>query len=114
MNHHLAQAIAIYDQHGIDFQQLLTWQLCHGVMLSVPSVFAIGFCSRSSKPDEPSCNDPDTLFVSYCSGCMATLLQSFNGKFKYVSFQRDIKQSPKLRLWDYQKTLKKVSYGITI
>jgi hypothetical protein len=41
MNQHLAKAIAIYEQEGIDFQQLLTWHLCHGVVICDMDCFAM-------------------------------------------------------------------------
>jgi hypothetical protein len=115
MNQHLVKAIATYEQEGIDFQQLLTWHLCHGVVICDMDCFAFGFSSFSENPTEPvQSNYRDTLFITYCCGDMATMLNAFNKGFRYVAFQRDMKNSPRLRLWDYKKTLKRISHGITI
>jgi len=115
VNQHLAKAIAIYEQHGIDFQQFLAWHLCHGVVVCDMDCFAMGFCCDKENPTPEACLDyGDTLFVTFCTGSMSSMLKAFNGKFKYVAFQRDMKNSPRLRLWDYQKTLRKTSHGITI
>lgn len=107
-------ALKSYEENYPEFQQLLTWHLCHGLVVCDMDCFAFGFGSMHENPTKPVHDaSSDTLFVTYCCGNMLSMLNAFRKQFKYISFQRDMKNSPKVRLWDYEKTLKKISHGIS-
>jgi len=107
-------ALKSYEENYPEFQQLLTWHLCHGLVVCDMDCFAFGFSSMHENPTKPVHDaSSDTLFVTYCCGNMLSMLNAFRKQFKYVAFQRDMKNSPKVRLWDYEKTLKKISHGIS-
>lgn len=106
MNPHIAKAYHDYTTRNSNFEQLLDWHLCNGFVLCWSDVFAMGYYSDSSNPEQPvERHHADTLFVTYCAGRMRPLFETFDGKFKHVSFRRDFKNSLNVRLWDYNKTL---------
>jgi hypothetical protein len=106
MNQYITRAFNDYTAEHENFEQLLSWHLCHGFVLCWSDVFAMGYYSDSNNPEQPvERHHADTLFVTYCAGRMRSLLETFDGKFQCVSFRRDFKNSPSVRLWDYKKTL---------
>ena len=105
----LESTIALYEENDIDFQQLLTWHLCHGVVVCDHDSFSMCYFSDSESPETPCLFErSDTLFVTICTGNMRRLLSEFYGQFKYVAFSRDFKNSPRIRVWDYKKTFNRV------
>jgi hypothetical protein len=115
MNQHITKAFHDYSSHNINFEYLLDWHLCNGFVLCQPDCFGIGYFSDSSCPTESAeQHNSNTLFVTYCVGKMNIVLKHFYGQFDYVAFSRDFKNSPSVRLWDYQKTFNRINYGITI
>ena len=54
------------------------------------------------------CDYANSLFVTYCAGSMRHCLKEFYSKFEFVIFQRDTKSSPRIRIWDYNKTFNRV------
>lgn len=93
MNPHLAKAIETY---GNDFQKLLTWHLCHGVVVCGPDYFAFGYHSHHLDPCEavlyPHC---DTLFVTFCSGDMPGAIESHADRYDFIAYQRAFTKSPR-------------------
>lgn len=109
MNQYLAKALNDYSKHNANFTELLDWHLCHGFVLCRPECFAIGFFTNSSDPIHPSeRHHADSLFVTYCAGEMPFVLEQFEGEFDFVVFQRQFKNNPSVRIWDYQKTLNRI------
>lgn len=109
MNQNLAKAFYDYTSHNINFEHLLDWHMCNGFVLCQPDCFGIGYFSDSHHPTKPAeRHHADTLFVTYCVGQMYPILQLFHGQFDHVSFSRDFKGSPIVRVWDYQKTLNRI------
>jgi hypothetical protein len=109
MNPHLAKALNDYSTHNTNFTELLDWHLCHGFVLCRPECFAIGFFTDSNNPTQPSQrHHANSLFVTYCAGEMPFVLKQFDGEFDFVLFQRQFKNNPNVRIWDYNKTLKRI------
>lgn len=109
MNQYLAKALNDYSKHNTNFTELLDWHLCHGFVLCRPECFAIGFFTNSSEPSSPvQKHYADSLFVTYCAGEMPFVLDQFKGEFDFVIFQRQFKNSPAVRVWDYQKILNRI------
>ena len=78
MNKHLAKAIALYEENDIDFQQLLTWHLCHGIVVCDHDSFSMCYFSDSESPETPCLFEhSDTLFVTICTGNMEKALRKF-------------------------------------
>jgi len=99
MNPHLATAIGIYEKQGADFQKLLTWHLCHGVVICNPLVFAL--CHHADSKDLSGAvefHHGDTLFVTFCAGDMRSGLAPFVPHYRFIAFQRQFKNSPRIRL----------------
>ena len=104
MNKHLAKAIAIYDKHGIDFQQFLTWHLCHGIVVCDMDCFGMGFsCFKDNPTQAVEINDGDTLFATFTSGNIANALHKYIGKYKFIAFQRVFKNSDRIKIYDMEK-----------
>jgi hypothetical protein len=109
MNHHLAKAIAIYEQEGIDFQQLLTWHLCYGIVVCDMDSFAIGFsCFYSNPTQAVPLHDGDTLFVTFSTGDMHTALHKYAQQYDHIAFQRSFKGSNRIRVHDMYKFYSKL------
>ena len=109
MNHHLAKAIATYEQEGIDFKQLLTWHLCHGIVVCDMDCFAIGFSAFSENPNQAvHVNDGDTLFVTFTTGDMRGALQKYIQYYDFIAFQRSFKHSDQIRVHDMYKFYSKL------
>ena len=109
MNQHLAKAITIYEQEGIDFQQLLTWHLCHGVVVCDMDCFAFGFSSFSSNPNQAvHVDDGNTLFVTFTTGAMRGALSKYIQNYDFIAFQRSFKGSDRVRIHDIYKFYSKL------
>lgn len=99
MNPHLEKAREDYGKHNIDFQSLLGWHLCHGVVLCWPDAFSMGYFSDSSDPLTPCLrHHADTLFATYHAGDMDASLSMFYDQFDFIAFQRSFKGSDRVRL----------------
>jgi hypothetical protein len=109
MNQHLAKAIAIYEQEGIDFQQLLTWHLCHGVVICDMDCFAMCFSSFRTNPTQAvHVDDGDTLFVTFTTGDMRGALRKYIQHHDFIAFQRSFKGSDRIRVHDMYKFYSKL------
>lgn len=109
MNQHLAKANEIYESNGIDFQKLLSWHLCFGLVVCDPYGFAMCFFSNSEEPDKPcEIHHSDTIFVTMFSGDMRRSLGRYSDEFQFLAFQRDFQNSPRIRVYDMDKFLSKL------
>lgn len=109
MNQPLQLAFDDYSKYNANFSQLLDWHLCHGFVLCRPECFAIGFFVHSKDPMCPIDRDKsNALFVTYCAGEMSHCLEQFKNEFEFVVFQRQFANSPRVRVWDYQKTINRI------
>jgi len=109
VNQHLAKAIAIYEQECIDFQQLLTWHLCHGVVVCDMDCFAMGFSVFRTNPTQAVLvDDGDTLFVTFSTGDMRGALSKYIQHHDFIAFQRSFKGSDRIRVHDIYKFYSKL------
>jgi hypothetical protein len=109
MNQHLAKAIAIYEQEGIDFQQLLTWHLCHGIVVCDMDCFAFGFSAFSKNSTQAvHVDDGNTLFVTFSTGDMRGALRKYIQNYDFIAFQRSFKGSDRVRVHDMYKFYSKL------
>lgn len=98
MNHHFKRAYDDYTNAGLDFQKLVSWHLCFGVVVSCDRFFAMGYpcdCQDPLQAVEP--HHADTLFVTYATGDMRSALAPFVQDYDFIAFQRSFKNSDKLR-----------------
>jgi hypothetical protein len=110
MNQHLAKAIAIYEQDNIDFQQFLTWHLCHGIVVCDMDCFAMGFsCNQEDPTQAVSITDGDALFVTFATGNISNALQKYLERYKYIAFQRVFKNSNRIKIYDIKKFCSKAN-----
>lgn len=99
MNSHLQTALNLYEPSNINMQSVIGWHLSHGIVISTPDVFALGFHSRSSDVENATLfEESDTLYVTICCGDMASGLQALKDNYKYIAFRRDFKGSSRNRL----------------
>ena len=109
MNQHLAKAIATYEQEAIDFQQLLTWHLCHGIVVCDMDCFAMGFSVFRENPTQAvHVDDGDTLFVTFTTGDMRGALRKYIQHHDFIAFQRSFKGSNRVRVHDMYKFYSKL------
>ena len=99
MNQPLKEVLEIYERDGIDFNQLLYWHLCFGVVVSDADSFALCFFSQADSPEQAcEVHHSDTLFVTMHSGDMRKALEKFRHDFQYIAFRREFKGSPQVRV----------------
>lgn len=101
MNQHIKKAHDDYTASNLDFQKLVSWHLCFGVVVSCDRFFAMGYPCDSGDPTkavEP--HHADTLFVTYATGEMRSALAPFQKDYDYIAFQRSFKNSDRIRLLD--------------
>lgn len=109
MNPHLEAVLKLYESNNIDLQSLIGWHLSHGIVISTPKVFALGFHSKNSDVEKATLfEESDTLYVTMCCGNMASGLQSFKNNYKYIAFRRDFKGSSRNRLFNMKKFYLKI------
>jgi hypothetical protein len=109
VNQHLAKAIATYEQEGIDLQQLLTWHLCHGIVVCDMDCFAMGFSVFRENPTQAvHVDDGDTLFVTFTTGNMRGALRKYIQHHDFIAFQRSFKESDRVRVHDMYKFYSKL------
>lgn len=110
MNEHFQKAAQLYEKQGTDFQKLLGWHLCHGVVICNPFVFAL--CYHSDSKDLSGAvefHHGDTLFVTFCTGDMRFGLAPFIDHYRFLAFQRQFKGSTRIRLMDMRKFYEKLT-----
>jgi hypothetical protein len=110
MNPHLQLSADIYEKQGTDLQKLIGWHLCHGVVICNPFVFAL--CHHADSRDLPGAvefHHSDTLFVTFCAGSMRFGLAPFVDRYRFIAFQRQFKNSPRIRLLDMGEFYKKLT-----
>jgi len=109
MNKHLELSRKLYESHDIDFQSLLGWHFCYGVVVSTSTVFALFYYSKSDAPEfAVAPEEADTLYATMCCGSMRDALSLFKNKYRYVSFRRDFKGSSRNRLLNMKKFYSKL------
>ena len=109
MNQHLAKAIAIYEQDNIDFQQFLTWHLCHGIVVCDMDCFAMGFsCNKDDPTQAVKIDLGDTLFVTFTTGNMRKALRKYIQRYNFIAFQRSFQNSDKIRVRSMHKFYSKL------
>lgn len=109
MNQPLKQVLEIYKRNGINFNQLLYWHLCFGIVVSDADSFALGFFSQAELPDQAcEVHHSNTLFVTMYYGDMRKALRKFRDDFEYIAFQRDFKNSPRVRVYNMQQFYSKL------
>ena len=105
----LESTIALYEQECIDFQQLLTWHLCHGIVVCDMDCFAIGFSAFRENPIQAvDVSDGDTLFVTFSTGDMRGALSKYIQNYDFIAFQRSFKGSDRVKVHDMYKFYSKL------
>lgn len=95
MNAHLDKAIQTY---GDKLQDILTWHLCYGGVVSDDEVFAMGFPSDSLDPCTPvERHHGNTFFVTYCAGNMRKAASIIADGYDFIAYRRDFKPNTRLR-----------------
>ena len=102
-------ALKSYEENYPEFQQLLTWHLCHGLVVCDMDCFAIGFSVFRANPTQAvHVDDGDTLFVTFSTGDMHTALRKYIQHHDFIAFQRSFKGSDRIRVHDMYKFYSKL------
>ena len=101
MNKHLQKAYHDYEKEECDFQKLVSWHLCFGIVASCDRFFGLGYPCYSKDPTEVvEYHHADTLFITYITGSMRDALKPYAHDYCYIAFQRSFKNSDRIRLLD--------------
>jgi len=110
MNPHFQKALGIYGKHGINFEKLIGWHLCHGIVVCNPDVFAMAYHTDSRDlPAAVQFHHSDTLFVTFFTGNMRHGLRPYLDCYEFIAFQRDFKNSPRVRLIEMREFYSKIT-----
>lgn len=111
MNKHLAKAILTYAQSKIDIQQLISWHLCHGIVVCDSDCFAIGFsCFSKDLTQAVEISSGDTLFVTFSTGSMRNALEKYIQDYEFIAFQRSFKKSDRIRIHNMYQFYSKLKH----
>lgn len=107
--HHVQHAIQLYEKHGGDFGYALQWHLAHGVVVSAPDCFMLGFfCSRDQPWDAIEVGKADCVHVTMCIGNMRVAGMQIVEAMPYIAYQRQFKNDSRLRITNFRKFYNKL------
>lgn len=110
MNQYLEKAREVYESNGIGFQQLIAWHLLYGVVVCTPEVFVLGYYTDSKEiPKAVQREHSDTFFVTFVSGNMRKGFEQCGLDCDFLCFQREFKNSPRMRLYDINRIASKLT-----
>lgn len=109
MNKFVENVLETYKHNEINFDKLLYWHIAFGVVVSDADSFALCYYSDSESPEQ-ACerHHADTLFVTIHSGDMRKALRKFRDDFEFIAFQRDFKNSPRIRVYNMNQFYSKL------
>lgn len=110
MNEYLAESIKLYEQEQGNFHALFAWHLHHGIVVCSDWGFGMACYTHHDDPDQPvEIEKSDTLFVTMCCGSMWKCLSAFQNDFKFISFKREFKNSPMIRVYPMDRFIKSLN-----
>ena len=105
----IEEAKQIYMLAGGDFHGQIGWHLVHGVIISVPTAFCMGYwCKKSNPLLALSLDKADCLCLTYVYGSMKDAVALLLDTVKYVTFQREIKGDPRFRTYNLKQIYSKI------
>ena len=104
----LSKCKALYEENGVNFIEVFCWHLVNGLVLSDNRYFALAFPSYASDPDTlVDFDKANCISVAMFAGDIRKALTSQANRFKFISFQRPYKNSPHVRVYEFDKFLNK-------
>jgi len=104
----IEKAKQIYMLAGGDFALQLGWHLVHGVVISVPLAFCMGYwCVKGNERVSVPLEEADCLCLTYVCGSMREAAALLVDTVPYVTFQREIKGDPRFRTYNFKQIYSK-------
>jgi len=105
----IRKAKEIYSKAGGDFHSQLGWHLVHGIVISIPLTFCMGYwCVKGKEQVAVSLEEANCLCMTYLCGSMKDGLELLVDHVPYVTFQREIKSDPRFRTYNFKQLYSKI------
>lgn len=103
-NEPLRNAKQLYQSNGGDFPADLDWLLQHGVVISTPETFLMGYFFRQDDPSHPCVlDDADGVFVVLAAGKPKPALHQLVDLVSLVAYERAFRGDKRTRILDIKK-----------
>jgi hypothetical protein len=109
INEPLRTAKQLYRSNGGDFPGDLDWLLRHGVVISTPQTFLMGYFFRKADPKHPvPLVGSDGVFVVLCAGEPKPAIGQLVDLVSLVGYERAFRGDDRVRILDIKKYYSKL------
>ena len=99
----------IYALAGGDFHGQVGWHLVHGIVISVPLAFCMGYwCVKEKEQVAVTLEDANCICLTYVCGSIKEAAALLVDQVPYVTFQREIKGDPRFRTYNFKQIYSKI------
>ena len=106
MNQHepFLRAKHLYEQHGGDLAETIVWSLQHGVVVSTPESFLMGYFFREGSHETPVPREgADGVFVVLAAGKPKPSLHQLVEMVPLLAYERSFRGDSRTRILDIKK-----------
>ena len=108
INDPLRTAKNLYEKHGGDFDGHLAWFVLHGVVISTPTTFLMGYFFRDDHDKPVTQKDATGFFVDLCAGCPKSALHQLVDLVPVVAYVRTFRGDSRIRITNIKKLYSKL------
>ena len=99
----------IYALAGGDFHGQIGWHLVHGVVISIPTAFCMGYwCIKGKARKAVALKNANCLCLTYVCGSMKDAVALLLDSVQFVTFQREIKGDARFRTYNLKQIYSKI------
>ena len=92
VNRHIQRAIEQHRNDGVDFHDVVSWHLLHGVAMFHPDFIVLGYYCRHDEPLKPrDIKESDCGYVTYLAGNMKAAMKVSGDGIEFIGFRRGYK-----------------------
>jgi hypothetical protein len=104
MNAPYETARQLYAKHGGNFGEDFAWLLEHGLVVSTPTTFVMGYFCKSDQPTEPTAReDADCIFIVLHAGIPKDAMHQMVALVQKIAYVRAFRGDNRVRVKDIQK-----------
>jgi hypothetical protein len=104
VNPHIEKAVADYQSRGLDFHDVMSWHLLHGIVMITPEFLCIGYyCRQESAANPQPLADSDMVFVAYFAGDMRAQKAVAPEGIDFIMFERGFKNARGMQVYQMDK-----------
>ena len=99
----------IYTLAGGDFHGQVGWHLVHGIVISIPLAFCMGYwCVKGKEQVAVPLDQANCICLTYVCGSIKEAAALLVDQVPYVTFQREIKDDPRFRTYNFKQIYSKI------